>query len=234
MKVALITGASRGIGAATARAFAAENYTVLINWHNSESAALGLKEELLRCGCNAHLYRADVSNAAEVAEMFAWIEHYFKHLDVLVNNAGVALSALCQDVSESDFDRVMDVNAKGAFLCCQRAIPLFLKQGGGSIINVSSIWGVRGASCESVYSMSKHALVGLTKSLAEELSYSGVRVNCVCPPMVLTDMCANFTQNDIDEFCRDNKVSVFTAEAVAQDILRLATGKDSGVILQER
>jgi len=234
MKIALITGGSRGIGAATAKAFAAENYTVVINWHNSESAAKSLKDELLRCGCDAHLYRADVSNVVEVAEMFAWIEHYFKRLDVLVNNAGVALSALCQDVTEKDFDRIMGINAKGAFLCCQKAIPLFLKQGGGSIVNVSSIWGVHGASCESVYSMSKHALVGLTKSLAEELSFSGVRVNCVCPPIVLTDMCAMLSQNDIDEFCRENDVSVFTAEAVAKDILRLATGNDSGVILQER
>lgn len=234
MKVVLITGGSRGIGAATAKEFAKNGYTVVINWCSSESAAESLKEELLRCGCDAHLYRADVSNAAEVKEMFVWIERYFKRLDILVNNAGVALSALCQDVSESDFDRVMGVNAKGAFLCCQKVIPLFLKQGGGAIVNVSSIWGVNGASCESVYSMSKHALVGLTKSLSEELSYCGVRVNCVCPPIVLTDMCAALSQDDIDNFCRENKVSVFSAEAVARDILRLATGNDSGVILQER
>lgn len=234
MKVALITGGSRGIGAATARAFAEQNYTVVINWNTSQTAAKSLKEELLRRGCDAHLYRADVSDAVQVEEMFAWIEQYFKRLDVLVNNAGVALSALCQDVCERDFDHVMGVNAKGAFLCCQRAIPLFLKQGGGSIVNVSSIWGVRGASCESVYSMSKYALVGLTESLAKELSCSGVRVNCVCPSIVKTDMCANLSQEDIEDFCRQEQVSVFTPEAVAQDIFRLATGNDSGVILQER
>lgn len=234
MKIALITGGSHGIGAATARAFAKQNYTVVINWHNSQSAAESLKEELLQSGCDAHLYRADVSNAAEVDGMFDWIARYFKRLDVLVNNAGVALTALCQDVCECDFDRVMGVNAKGAFLCCRRAIPLFLKQGGGSIVNVSSIWGIRGASCESVYSMSKHALIGLTRSLSEELSYSGVRVNCVCPPIVLTDMCGKLSQKDVEEFCRENQVSVFTPDGVAQDIVRLATGKENGVILQER
>ena len=234
MKVALITGASRGIGAATARAFAKLNYTVIINWRSSKAQAEQLQAELLNGGYDAHLYQADVSNYEEVQKMFDWIERCFKRLDVLVNNAGVALSALCQDVTEGQYDKVMDVNCKGAFLCCQRSIPLFLKQGSGAIVNVSSIWGVKGAACESVYAMSKHALVGLTKSLAEELSLCGVTVNCVCPPIVLTDMCAQYSQNDVKQFCMENEVSVYSPEAVAQDILRLATGKVSGEILQER
>ena len=164
MKVVLITGAARGIGAATARAFAKAGYTVIINWHTSQVAAERLRDELIGGGGDAHLYQADVSNTAEVAAMFQWIAKYFKRLDVLVNNAGVALTALCQDVAEADYDRVMDVNAKGTFVCCQHAVPLFLHQGGGAIVNVASIWGLSGASCESVYAMSKHAVVGLNIS----------------------------------------------------------------------
>ncbi|MCM1289167.1 MAG: SDR family NAD(P)-dependent oxidoreductase [Corallococcus sp.] len=234
MKVALITGGSRGIGAATAKAFAREKYTVLINWHKNKVAAESLRTELLDCGCDVHLYKADVSDTREVAEMFDWVAKFFKRLDVLVNNAGVALSALCQNVTDDQYNRVMDINAKGTFLCCQHAIPFFLRQGGGAIVNVSSIWGVSGASCESVYSMSKHAIVGLTKSLSEELAFCGVRVNCVCPPIVMTDMCANLSKNEIEEFCRENGTSVLLPEDVARDIVRLATGRDSGVILQER
>lgn len=233
MKIALITGGSRGIGAATVRKFAKENYTVVLNYHKSAFEAEKLRKELLSVGCDVHLFCADVADCKQVSDMFAFVQKYFKHLDVLVNNAGVALYKQCQDVSEEDFDTVMDINAKGAFFCCRAAVKMFLRQGYGSIVNVSSVWGTKGASCESVYSMSKHALLGLTKSLAEELQPSDIKVNCVCPTIVQTDMCAHLSQQDVENFCRENDVKLYTAAQVAEDIFNLAVGDKTGFILEE-
>ena len=234
MKVALITGGARGIGAATARLFAKNGYTVIINYNSSEIAAKDLQRELVDTGFDAHLFHADVSDEKQVAEMFEHVLKYFKHIDVLVNNAGVALTKLCQEVSSADYDRVMNINAKGAFLTSQHAVKAFLAQGYGAIVNVSSIWGVEGAACESVYAMSKHALVGLTKSLADELALSNVTVNCVCPPIVATQMTAHLTESDIAEFSAQHNVKLYTPEMVAKDIYKLATSGDNGIILSER
>ena len=234
MKVALVTGGSRGIGAATVEKFAKERYTVILNYHNSVDEAEKLKRRLVEAGADVHCYRADVSDVLQVAGRFSWVEKYFKKLDVLVNNAGVALAKQLQDVTVDDFDTVMNTNAKAAFFCCQQALSLLRKSDGGSIVNVSSIWGVEGASCESAYSMSKFAVVGLTKSLAEELKPLNVRVNCVCPPVVLTDMSAHLSENDISTFCKIHKVRAYTPDEVANDVFALATDGITGKILLER
>ena len=188
MKTVLITGASRGIGAETARQFAKLGYTVFINYNASQREAQQLKEQLNAIGQDAHLIQADVTCETQVQQMFAYVKKYAKKLDVLVLNAGVALQQQIQDVTLDQSNKVMDVNAKGAFLCAKHAVPLMLDRCSGSIVTVSSIWGQKGASCESVYSMSKFALVGLTLSLHEELNDSGICVNCVCPPIVDTQM----------------------------------------------
>ena len=188
MKVALVTGGARGIGAETVKKLAKEKYTVILNYRHSKQQAVELQRELIAAGGDIHLYCAYVSDVKQVSEMFAWVNKYFKKLDVLVNNAGVALTKQLQDVTESDYDTVMSTNAKAVFFCCQQALPLLKKSERGAIVNVSSIWGTKGASCESAYSMSKFAVVGLTKSLAEELQPAKITVNCVCPPIVLTDM----------------------------------------------
>lgn len=234
MQVVLVTGGSRGIGAAIVRNFAEKKYTVILNYNKSAEQAKSLRNQLVSEGFDVHLYRADVADVKQVEDMFLWIRKYFKRLDVLVNNAGVACYSLCQDVTETDFDEVMNVNAKGTFFCCKHAIPLFLAGESGSIVNVSSIWGVEGASCESVYAMSKHAIVGLTKSLAKELAFSGINVNCICPSIVKTDMCKHLSQSEVDDFCRENDTSVLSVEQLAEDVFRLATGDSTGVILQER
>ena len=234
MKVALVTGGSRGIGAATVKKFARENYTVILNCNKSVEQAESLKNELVAAGCDVHLYQADVSDCKQIEAMFAWVGKYFKRLDVLVNNAGVALVKQAQDVTEADFDRVMSTNAKGAFFCCQGALPLLKKSGGGSVVNVSSIFGLTGASCESVYGMSKFALVGLTKSLAEELEPLNITVNCVCPPIVLTDMSAHLAEQDVKDFCKRHGARAFTPQQVAEDIFTLATGGKTGIILEEK
>lgn len=234
MKIALVTGGSRGIGAAIVKKFVNEGYTVILNYNKSEHCAQELKRQLVGAGCDVHLFQADVSRCEEVLAMFQFVSKYFKHLDVLVNNAGVSNYLMCQDVSENDYDKVMDVNAKGTFFCCQQAVQMFVNQGYGSIVNVSSIWGLEGSACESVYTMSKHAVVGLTKSLAKELRESGVSVNCVCPPIVMTDMCSGFSEQEVQEFCAENFVKVFSAEQVADDVFNLATSTETGIILRER
>ena len=234
MKVALITGGSRGIGAATVDKFAKEGYSVILNYNKSESEAEQLKRRLVQAGADVHCYQADVSNVSEVTAMFQWVAKYFKKLDVLVNNAGVALTKQLQDVSEQDYDTVMNTNAKSMFFCCQQALPLLKRSDGSAIVNVSSIWGVEGASCESAYSMSKFAVVGLTKSLIEELQPLGVRVSCVCPPIVTTDMSNHLSSEDITAFCSSRKVRLYTPDEVANDIFALATGANTQKILLER
>ena len=234
MKVALVTGGARGIGAETVKKFAKEQYTVILNYHSSQNQAEQLQRELVALGSDVHLYRADVSDAAEVQQMFDWVAKYFKKLDVLVNNAGIALAKQIQDVTVEEYDRVMDTNAKSAFFCCQQALPLLKVSCHGAIVNVSSIWGVHGASCEVAYSMSKFAIVGLTKSLALELQPSGVAVNCVCPPIVLTDMSAHLTQEDIEEFRLKNNVKAYSPVEVAADVYNLATCGKTGIIYMEK
>ena len=234
MKIALVTGGARGIGAETVKKFAREQYTVIVNYHTSKEQAEQLQRELVAGGADIHLYCADVSDVQQLSEMFSWIAKYFKKLDVLVNNAGVALTKQLQDVTVEQFDCVMNTNAKSAFFCCQQALPLLKKSERGAIVNVSSIWGVQGASCESVYSMSKFAMVGLTKSLAEELQPSNITVNCVCPPIVLTDMCKHLTASDIEEFCAQHKVRAYSASQVAQDIFSLSqSGKTANILMEK-
>lgn len=231
MKVALITGGSRGIGAECVKKFARENYTVILNYNNSKTQAQQLQQQLLCQGCDVHLYQADVSDERQVVEMLAWIKKYFKHLDVLVNNAGVWRGGLVQDVTLDDYNLVMDVNAKGTFLCCKHAIELLRNGTNPTIVNMSSIWGLIGASCESVYSMSKFAIVGLTKSLAEELD-GEVDVNCICPPIVLTEMCAGYTEEEKQAFCLQHNTKCYQPSEVAVEIFRLATCGTSGTIKQ--
>lgn len=229
MKVALVTGGSRGIGAAAVEKFAKNGYTVILNYNSSHDQAAKLRQRLLSQNCDVHLFQADVSDVGQVFSMFGYVAKYFKHLDVLVNNAGVALTKQLQDVTEDEFDRVTDVNAKGAFFCCKYAFPLLAKCG-GSIVNVSSIWGARGSACESVYCMSKHAVLGLTRSLAAELQDAGVKVNAICPPMVLTDMTSGYGKDDIATFCNETGTSVYTADQIADRIYDLALFGKNGEV----
>ncbi len=231
-KIALITGASRGIGASTAQLFAQNGYTVIINYNNSADQAKKIQKQLIEQGCDAHILQADVSNVQQAHNMFDYIDRVFHHVDVLVNNAGIWRGGLIQDVNIEDYNAVMDTNARGVFLCCKRALPLLLRGDNPTVVNVSSIWGVHGSACESVYCMSKYAVVGLSTSLAQEWKDIGINVNCICPPMVQTDMCAGYTQQEIDQFCQQSGTSLYTPSQVAQHIFQLATEKTTGVVKQ--
>ena len=188
MKTALVTGSSRGIGAATAALLARNGYNVCINYIERQDKAEELEEQLISEGCSVMTFRADVSDPQAVNEMFAAVEKRFGPVDVLVNNAGIAGQIQFQDITHDQWQRMFDVNLGGCFNCTQAALGHMLHEHSGCIVNVSSIWGNHGASCEVAYSCTKHAIIGLTRSLASELAPSNIRVNCVAPGVIDTDM----------------------------------------------
>ncbi len=187
-KIALVTGSSRGIGRAIAAELARAGYAVCINYREREDKAKELADLLTAEGCTVMTYGADVSCREEVNAMVARIKEIWGPVSLLVNNAGVAGQSLFQDITEEMWDRYFGVNLNGAFHAIQAVLPDMIHEHEGNIINVSSIWGLRGASCEVTYSCTKHALIGLTRSLAMELAPSGIRVNCIAPGVIRTDM----------------------------------------------
>lgn len=212
---ALITGASRGIGAACARALKAAGYDVIINYNNSGKEALELAEEL-----GAKAVKADVANASQVKHMFDEIGG----VDVLVCNAGISMFKMFCDMTSDDWNKIFSVNFGGTVNCIEAALPNMIHNKFGRIITMSSIWGVTGASCESAYSATKAAVIGLTKSLAKELGPSGITVNCVAPGVIDTDMNAHLTADVLEELKEETPVcSIGKAEDVAQAVCYLAS-----------
>lgn len=187
-KVALITGSSRGIGRAEAIKLAHDGYAVCINCVEREDKAQEAVEQLVNGGCEAMWYKADVADAAAVKQMVTEVEKTLGAVTLLVNNAGIAKQCLFQDMTENYWKRIFDVNLNGAFNTIQAVLPHMLHEHSGCIINTSSIWGQHGASCEVAYSATKHAIIGLTRSLAQELAPTNIRVNCVAPGVIDTDM----------------------------------------------
>lgn len=234
MKTVLVTGGSRGIGAAVTEKFAKNGYMVVATYRNSVRAAEDLQAKLNDEGCDVHMIRCDMSDLAQVDDLFGRIRSYIRRLDVIVNNAGISVSGTIGEVDEIQLDKLWRTNALACYACCRGGYDLLRKADNPAVVNVSSVWGLYGASCEAAYSMTKHAVVGLTKSLAEEWKFDKIAVNCVCPPVVSTDMCAHLSEEDIAEFCAAHKCKLYTASDVAEDIFRLATDGSSGVILEEK
>jgi len=199
MKTALITGGTKGIGKAIALAFLQRGYEVVLNYDKDEAAAIAAQEEFNIQGYCPILIRADVSSEEQVHNMFKEFFSIYERLDVLVNNAGVSLIKVIQDTSLDDWNRIFDVNVKACFLCSRAVVDNMISRGGGSIINISSIWGEVGASCEVAYSASKGAVIAFTKALAKELAPSNVRVNCISPGVIDTEMNSSLTDSEIEE-----------------------------------
>lgn len=220
-KTALITGASRGIGAACARTLSARGDRVFLNYHSSEEAAQSLSSAL-----GGAPVRADVADSGQVKHMFQTIDP----VDILVCSAGVSLLKLFTDTSEAEWRRVLDINLGGVINCCQEAIPHMVRQKFGRIVLISSVWGVTGASCEAIYSASKAALIGLTKSLAKELGPSGITVNCVTPGVIDTDMNAGLTQDIRDELIQCTPMSCIGQPEDVAELVAFLTSDAAGFI----
>ena len=214
---ALITGGTRGIGFACCRLFSDAGYAVTALYSRDEGAARAARESLPQ----VDFVRADVANEADVARVFAWIPS----LDVLVNNAGICYFAQVQDVTMSDWERVMGVNTGGAFLATKYAVKKMLAKG-GAIVNVSSVWGITGGSCESVYSASKGAVIAFTKATAKELAPAGITVNCVAPGVIDTAMNAHLQGEDRRALEAEIPLGRYgLPEEVAQAVFFLARAK---------
>lgn len=212
MKTVLVTGGVRGIGLAIARAFLDKGYRVCVSYSKDEQSA----KEAESIGLE--VYRADCRQEKDVREMIGKIGG----VDILVNNAGVAMFRQVQDVAVEEFDDLFAVNVRGAFLCVKHAVPYMIAKKSGLIVNVSSVWGEVGGSCESVYSASKGALIAFTKALASELGYSGIRVNTVSPGLIATTMNARLSEEDIAALVDEIPVGrIGTGEDVAKAVVFL-------------
>ncbi len=187
-QVCLVTGAGRGIGAAVARAVAARGARVAVNYNSSYNEARTLITELQQHGYTALAFQGDISNEQEVSRLFAEIRTTIGEVDLLVNNAGITLRSLVQDTSTAEWDRLMNINLRGAFLCCKEVLPYMIRKRYGRIVNIASSQGIDGASFEAVYAASKGGLIAFTKSLGREAAPSGITVNAIAPGPVATDM----------------------------------------------
>ncbi len=226
----LITGASRGIGKATAEKFAREGYNVIINYYKSKDKAIDLLERLLSSGTNAIAIQADVSNRKQVEKMFEEAYEKFGKIDVLVNNAGIADMTLFTDITEEQWKRIFDVNVNGMFNCCQCVLPRMISEKSGRIINIASIWGLVGASCEAHYSATKGAIISFTKALAKELGPSNILVNAVAPGAVDTDMIANVSGEVLEEIRYETPLEVIAKPEEIADIIYILSREETKLI----
>ena len=221
-KIALITGGSRGIGAACVRAFAADGYAVVFLANRSADKAEALKAELRGSGYDVNYRLCDVSDPVQVKAVIADVLRSYRHIDALVNCAGIAHIGLFTDMTEDEWDHLFAVNVRSAFSVTKAVLPGMISRQTGAVVNVSSMWGEVGASCEVAYSATKAALIGLTKALAKEVGPSGVRVNCVTPGVIDTDMNAQLTEEDRAALSDETPLGrIGQAEEVARTILFL-------------
>lgn len=202
-RTVIVTGSSKGIGAAAAIMFAQKGFNVVINYNESYESASLLCNSLVSNGYSVITQKANVANKMEVDLMVKETLYKFGSIDVLINNAGVAYQGLITDTDEIDFDRIIDIDLKGVFNCCKSVTQTMVNQKSGTIINISSMWGQVGASCEVAYSAAKAGVIGLTKALAKELAPSGITVNCIAPGLIETGMNSNLTVEELNDFVNE-------------------------------
>jgi len=220
---AIVTGASRGIGRAIAVSLARAGANVVVNYRHSAAAAEEVVAECRQHGVSALAVQADVAQSSEVERLLETTCVNFGSPTILVNNAGVAYTGLLLDTTEADWDHLMDANLKAPYLCAKAVLPHMIRKQYGRIINISSIWGIAGGSCEVAYSASKGGLIALTKALAKEVGPSGITVNAVAPGAILTDMIGHLSEEDIAMIADETPVGrLGTPEDVASAVLYLA------------
>ncbi len=228
MRNVLITGASRGIGAAAARLFAENGDRVFLNYCHSEKNVQALCQELTDKGYSVFSIRADVSDPQAVRRMFGILREDSIDIDVLVNNAGIAQTKLFTDLTDEDWDKMIAVNLSSAFYCCRAALPSMIRKHSGRIINISSVWGQIGGSCEVHYSAAKAGMIGLTKALAMEEGLSGITVNCIAPGVIQTDMLSPYNDEELQALRNETPTGTLgTPSDVAHAIYFLASPASS-------
>jgi len=223
-KTVLITGASKGIGANMAIRFAEKGYNVVMNYNNSVQSAIILQRSLKESGYSVIAYKANVRNRLEVDLMVKEALYRFGSIDILINNAGISNQSLITDLSEQDWNDIIGVNLTGVFNCSQAVLPHMINQKSGKIINISSMWGEVGASCEVAYSAAKAGVIGFIKALAKEVGPSGITVNCITPGLIETSMNQELTVEDITSIVEDTPMGrIGSTDDVASAALFLAS-----------
>lgn len=198
-KVVVVTGGSKGIGAQIVKTLANENYKVILNYNNSKEQAEKIQQELLEQGKEIEIIKADVSKREETEKLIQFAINKFNKIDVLINNAGISQEELFTDVTEEEWQKIINTNLNSVFYCNQQALKYMIQEQQGCIINISSIWGEAGASCEVAYSTTKAAINGMTKALAKEVGPSNIRVNAIAPGIIDTDMNRNLTNEELEQ-----------------------------------
>lgn len=198
-KTVIVTGGSRGIGAEIVRLLAKGNYNVVLNYYKSEEKAKKIQNELKEEGKNIEIFKADVSKRAEVKKLVQFTLEKFKNIDVLINNAGISQSKMFTDITDNEWNDMIQKNLNSVFYCSQEVLPTMINNKQGCIINISSIWALTGASCEVHYAVAKAGIDGMTKSLAKELGPSNIRVNSIAPGIINTEMNSIYTKEEIEE-----------------------------------
>lgn len=223
-KTVVITGASKGIGAATAILFARKGYNVVLDYNQSFQSVKLLSSSLTGQGFSVLTVKADVTNRLETDYLISETVSKFGSVDILINNAGICVSGPINELDYHDSDKIFDVNLKGVYNCCKSAVNQMVNQKSGKIINVSSMWGQVGASCEVAYSAAKAGVIGLTKALAKELAPSGITVNAIAPGLIDTSMNSGLTIEEIDCFVSSVPLGrIGTPDDVAAAALFLAS-----------
>lgn len=229
-EVALVTGAGRGIGRAIALKLAGAGYDVALNYRTSAREAEETASEIIIAGRRAMAVQADVVDAGEVAAMVARTEDVLGPVSLLVNNAGFSWWGLFQDLDYAAWRRLFAVNVDGAYHCIQAVLPWMLREKRGNIINVSSVWGQRGAACEAAYAATKAALIGLTRSLAAELAPSGIRVNAVAPGCIETDMLQSLGAETVASLAEETPMGRIGAPEDVAKAVRFLASQDAAFI----
>ena len=224
-KTVLITGASRGIGAACARRFAAAGFAVIVHYHKSKEAAESVCRDIIALGGTAQAIGANLADPAQISELVQKARSCFGSIDVLGNNAGIALNKMLCDTTTEEWDDIFAVNLRAMMLVTKEIMPDMVHKKEGSIINLSSIWGITGASCEVAYSAAKAGVIGFTKALAKELGPSGILVNCVAPGVIETDMNAALAEETRQALAEETPLGKLGApEDIAEAVFFLASG----------